>query len=225
MKLIGIVFIFSSFTIWGQEIKKVRDFGVWTSVGVSYKLNKDWGFIFSEDVRLFDNSQKLDKLITDAGVTYRINSQFKLGFNARYALSRRKDYTFTQDFRYNIDFKYKLKLSKAFDLKYRFRFQNNYIDLFTYEGHNERRSNARNRLEIEYDLKKHSIYFSTELFREFTVYKKPEFNNLRISLGDQYETGLGDFNYAFSYERELDDDHPLNFFYIKLGYTFKFKHE
>ncbi len=222
-KFIGAIFLLISLNVQGQELIKVRDVGFWTGAGINYKFNKDWSTSFAQDLRFFDNAQKLDKSITDIGVVYRINNQFKLGGNARYILSRKKDFSFTQDFRYNLDLKIKLKLSKSFDLKYRLRYQNNYVGLFSYQGGQEKRANARNRIELEYTCKKHSFYANAEIFREFVIYQKPAFNSLRFSLGDNLKFKSNQFDYAISYERELDTEHPLNFFYLKFNYTLNYK--
>lgn len=202
-----------------------EDYGIWAGVGLNYEFNKKWKTSLTQEFRSFDDALELHKSITDLGLTYRINKKFKLGVNARYAYARKKDYTFTHDTRFNFDFKFKKKLTKKLDLLYRFRFQYSYINLFTFVPDVGRKANARNRIKIEYDLNKHSIYFASELFREFVVYKDPSFNNLRISLGDQFETALGDFNYALAYERELNETNPLNFFFLKLNYIFELKRD
>ncbi len=225
LKITGILFLFISNPIWCQEVKTTRDIGLWIGVGVNYQLNKKWKTSLIQEIRTFDNAIDLQKSITDLGLTYRINKQFSLGAGLRYSYDRKKDNEFTNDIRYNIDFKFKHKLTKHFNLYYRFRYQYNYINLFTYISDVDKKSNMRNRIKIQYSLKKHDIYFTTELFRKYVVYKKPSFNNLRITIGDQLKTERGDFKYGLAFERELDEEHPLNFFFLKLNYTFNFKHD
>lgn len=224
-KIIGILFLFISNPIWCQEIKTTRDIGLWASVGVNYELNEKWNTFLIQEVRSFNNAIILQKSISDLGFTYRINKQFKLGAGLRYSYDRKKDYTFTHDMRYNIDFKFKHKLTNHFNFHYRFRFQHSYLNLFNFTPDIGQKSNARNRIKLQYSLQKHAIYFAAELFREYAIYKNPSFNNLRLSIGDQLETKLGDFKYGFAYERELNDENPLNFFFLKLNYTFKLKHD
>ena len=127
--------------------------------------------------------------------------------------------------RYNVDFKYKIKLKKHFYFGYRLRYQKNSTNLFKYISDIEQKSNLRNRLHLEYSLKKHSIYFATELFREYIIYKKPAFNSLRMSIGDKLKTNHGDFNYSFLYDYELNKEHPLNMFIFKINYTFHYKND
>lgn len=225
LKILGILCLFIPNYIWCQEVKTTRDIGLWASVGVNYELNKKWHTKLIQEVRSFDNAIKFQKSITDLGLTYKINKQFKLGTGLRYTYDRKKDYTFTNDIRYNIDFKFKHKLTNHFSLYYRFRFQHSYINLFTYITDIDQKSNARNRIKIEFALKKHAVYLSAELFREYAVYKKPTFNNLRLCIGDQLKTGLGNFKYGLAFERALNETHPLNFYFLKLNYTFNLKHD
>lgn len=225
IQFIGLSFLFISNSVRSQEIKHIRDIGLWTSVGVNYKFNKKWKTTLIQEIRTFDNAIKLQKSITDLGLNYRINKQFKLGASIRYKYGRKKDYTFTNDIRYNVDFGFKSKLTKQLNFYYRFRFQHSYINLFTYLPDVDEKSNARNRIKLEYSHNKHAYFIAAELFREYAVYKTPEFNNLRLTIGDKLETKLGDFKYGIGYEKELNKEHSLDFFFLKLNYTFKLKHE
>ena len=215
----------ASNSAWSQEIKTIRDIGVWAQLGLKYELNNKWTTSISQGVRTFDDALSLKKLVTDADINYKINKLFKLGFGLRYAYGRKKDLIFTNDIRYNFDFNFKKEIVHNLDLKYRFRFQHNYRNLFNFVPDINQRSHIRNKLELQYELEKHTVYFASELFREFVSYKDPEFNSLRLSLGDQIENKLGEFDYAIVYERELNDKYPLDFFFLNLKYTFKLKHE
>lgn len=225
IQFIGLSFLFISNPVRSQEIMHTRDIGLWVSVGVNYKFNKKWETTLIQEIRTFDNAIELHKSITDLGLNYRINKQFKLGAGIRYKYGRKKDYTFTNDIRYNVDFGFKNKLTKQLNFYYRFRFQHSYINLFTYIPDIDEKSNARNRVKLEYSHNKHAYFIAAELFREYAVYKTPEFNNLRLTIGDKLETKLGDFKYGIGYEKELNKEHSLDFFFLKLNYTFKLKHE
>ena len=223
--IIGILFLLFSNPLWCQEIKTTRDIGIWASVGVDYKLNKKWKMSFIQEIRSFDTAIRLQKIITEFGLDYRINKQFKLGAGLRYGYNRKRDFEFTNDIRYNIDFKFRSKLTNRLKLNYRFRFQHNYINLFTTYSDIEQKSKARNRIKFQYSLRTHTLYFATELFREYAIYKRPSFNKLRISMGDQLNTQLGNYKYGLAYERELNGEHSLNFFFLKLNYTFNLKRD
>lgn len=208
----------------GQEIKKIRDSGIWAQVAVEREFNKKWEISLTQQFRFFDNVSKLNKLVSDFGCSYKINKQFKLAGGFRYLYDRKKDYTFTHDLRVNFDLLYEIKLSSKLDLEYRVRFQNSYTDLFTRFDQHREKSNIRNRIKLSYQTNEnHTFYFSSELFRQYVAYRKPYFNDLRLSLGDQMNLKKGKFDFSFCVEHQLNDEHPLNFFFVRLGYTFNLK--
>ena len=219
-----ILVLCSNFAI-GQEIKTTRDIGLWTSLGIDYKFNKKWQASAEQQIRTFNNALKIKKSITDFGLDYKINKQFKLGSGLRYAYNREKDNLFSHNIRYNLDFKYKRKLSKKADLQYRFRFQSNFEGPFTGFSDFRQTGKLRDRLKLAYEVGNHSLYFGTELFREDIYYRKSRFIGLRLFIGDEIETSSGGLNYGFGYERELNQEYPLNYFFARVNYTFKMKHE
>ena len=223
LKLVIVFFLFISSAAWSQEIKTTRDIGYWIGVGLDYKLNKKWTTSASQELRTFDNATKLSGAITEFGIRYKINKQFRLGAGLRYAYDRQRDLTFLSEARYNLDFKFKQKIVKHLQLHYRFRFQNNYSNIFSVPNAFEPEANIRNRVKFQYKLKDHTLFFATELFRSYEFFRMLYFNSLRFSVGNKRETKLGDFNYGFAYERELNEVSPLNFFFLKLNYTFNFK--
>lgn len=223
IKITILLLVFKPLTIFSQEVKTIRDIGVWTSVGIEYKQNKKWSYQLTQRVRTNDNAIKLQKVITDFELSHRINKHYSLGFGIRYAYDRKKNQTFTNDMRYQFDFNVKQKLTKKLSLKYRLRFQHTYNNLFTYILDIDRKSNLRNKISINYKLKGHQLFLATELFREYEVYKKPYFNNLRISVGDKIKTKQADITASIAFERELQEDVPLNLFLFRINYNFNFK--
>lgn len=222
MKILLYIVAFFSFHAYCQELKTVYDVGLWTGVETSYKLNKSYKLSFGQDIRLDRSLASLSKLDTDLGLDYRINKNFDLNFGVRYAYAREKDRSFAQDFRYNIDFKVRLKKIKKITFDYRFRYQTTYENLFGYDL-DDTKLNFRNRLKVSYDLGEHELYFSSELFREYIVFKKPYFNKFRLNLGDKVNLFKGKLNYALSLEQELNDENPLTFVFLQLYYSFKLK--
>lgn len=216
-------FLFFSNTSWSQEIVTTRDIGVWLNIGVNYKFNKHWNIALTPSLRTFDNASKIKSTLVDLEVDYRINKNFKLGAGGRYDYARKNDFTFTNDIRYSLDIEYKTNFSEKFEFKYRMRYQHKYINLFTFNPEVEENSNFRNRLKMSYNFTKHSLYFSAELFRKYEYYQKPKFNNLRISLGDEFKIFKSEIDIAIAYERQLNNPYPLNFFFLNLGYCFKLK--
>ena len=222
MRLLTIFILLISFNLFSQEVKKVNDIGLWTGVGVDYKLNKSYSVSFLQEIRLYESFKEIDKIISDVGIDYKINKEFGLGANIRYYMEDKDGEPFAHDLRYNLDFKFKKKLSDAMNFKYRLRYQDVYESLFN-EVPEDIVTTFRNKISVDYSLNKHVIYFGAEIFRKRIVYKKPYFNKFRLELGDEIETKLGDFDCAIAYESELGETYPLQFFFLRVNYTFKLK--
>jgi hypothetical protein len=205
-----------------QEIKTVFDVGLWTGIGVDYKLNKRYSLSFKQELRLYESFSEIEKVISDLGVDYKINKEFGLGANIRYYTEDKDDKPFANDFRYNLDFKFKKELNDFITFKYRLRYQDTYESFFD-EIREEVVNTFRNKVSLDYALGKHTIYFKTELFRRRLVYKKPYFSKIRLGVGDEFETKLGEFDYSLAYEHELGSAYPLDFFFLRVYYTFKLK--
>ncbi len=218
-----LAFFFLKNTALTQEVKTVRDIGVWIGVGLNYELNKKWDFGINQELRTFDNSTRLSKSISEIDLNYTINNNFKLRLGGRYSFDRKKNELFTHDIRYNIDVKIKGDRNSFWSWQYRFRYQHSYENLFTFTPDTQEESNVRNRAKVDYTLNAHKLYFSTELFRVFTYFEKPRFNRLRTSIGDEFETKLGDLDVSICHQVELGEEDPLNFFFLNIHYTFNFK--
>lgn len=220
-----IIFLFAANPCFAQEIKTVRDIGIWTRIGLDYEINKDWQFSASQEIRTFNNAVKIQKYISDFDLGYRINKRFDLSAGLRYAYNREKNNSFSHNIRYNLDFKYKRKLSKDLDLQYRFRYQSNYENPFTGFSDFEQRAKARNRLKLDYEFKKHEPSLGAEIFRSFVYYRKPWFSSFRLTLGDEFDTKLGEFNLGMGYERELNVEFPLNYYFFRMNYTIEISND
>ncbi len=217
--LISLLFIVNGHS---QQLKKVSDFGSWVGVGVNYKLNKSYAISYLFQVRHFDEISELEKSISELGATYKINKKFKLEVNARYSFSRNKDYRFTQDLKYGASLRFKHKINSHFDFSYRLRGQTKYKNFFV-KVKNDVDWYLRNKISLDYNYNKHKFYLGAEIFKEFELYRLPYYNKYRISLGDEIQNKLGEFNFSVLYEKELNRKYPLQIIYLRIGYTFKFK--
>lgn len=211
--------LFTANFLIGQESILTRDIGLWMGVGVEHEINKKWDFSAKQELRTFDNAIKIRRSITDFGLDYKINKEFKLLGGLRYAYKREKNFTFSHNLRYNIDLKYEKQIASHLDLQYRFRFQSNYERPFTGLKDFKQRNKTRNRLKIEYERKNSEYYFSGEIFRVYANYRKPRFDKLRLMIGDKIDSKWGGIDIGLGYEIDLDVELPLSFFFLKMAYT------
>ncbi len=206
-----------------QQIKTTQDVGAWMGATLKYDLTKDLDLSLSQDIRFQESLSELDKYISEIGLSYKINKEFRIGGELRYYINQKRDETQSQNWRYNLDFKYRTKLIKHLKFRYRLRHQTAYENLFTAQPNKgESKSAIRNRVGLFYKLKNHhELYFTTEIFRTILYYRKPYFSELRFVVGDEIETKYGQFDLSFGYERELNSLYPLHFMFTRVYYTFK----
>ncbi|NQY11668.1 MAG: DUF2490 domain-containing protein [Flavobacteriales bacterium] len=220
-----IILIAISSHSWSQDIKTTRDIGVWLGGKIEYKLNKKWSSSFTQEFRTFDNAIKTKKILSDFELFHQINKTFRFTSGFRYAYTRNKDFTFSHNIRRNIDFSINKKLLNTIQFRYRFRYQISNKNLFTGFNEIERNSNFRNAITIQHKFKKHSLYITTELFRQYSSYSRAYFNKLRFSLGDKLKLSHGKINLSLIAEHDLNQDFPLTILIAKFNYTINIKNE
>jgi hypothetical protein len=213
--------------VYAQEKIKVQDIGAWIGAGVDYRFAGQYTLNFTQDIRLFNSFTTVNKTNTELGLQYKINKNFAIGGAVRYIIDQKSDKIYTQDLRYNFDLQFKIKPIKKFQLSYRIRIQQKHENIAptTFARQQQSIANWRNRIKFSYRHRKHKTYITTELFRQFMIYRRPYFNKIRLVVGNKMTTKLGDIDIGLAYERELSTRFPLNFFFLKLSYTFSFEHK
>jgi hypothetical protein len=222
--LIFVIIIISSlYQTPAQERVTVRDMGIWTGIGIEHDFRESYELSFNQEVRLYDNSTKVDEILSEIGLRYEIDKNFRIGADLRYMHNRRNDNSFSNDLRYNLDLRFKAEIIDRLRIRYRLRYQQLFGNFFTLDRDNTYRTetNFRNKLQFDYSFKYHQIYIASDLFREYEFNTVPSFKKLRICIGDKIDYKNGEINLTFAYERDLRKVHPLHFFFIKLGYKFK----
>ena len=102
-KLFVLLFhLFFCSTIFSQQIKVTRDFGMWGGVNIKKKLSKTLDLNLEQQLRFHTNSSKLDDYIIDFGSKYRMNKNFRLGANFRYTYNVKRYKATENNYRYNL---------------------------------------------------------------------------------------------------------------------------
>lgn len=216
------LFLFLTNILFSQEVKVVRDFGAWIGFNVEKEMSKKIEVNLEQQVRYYKNATKFDDYIVDLGVKYKMNKNFKLGTNFRYSYNAKRWKDAENDYRYNLDLLYSGKIFSKFNFYYRLRYQHEYVNFFEKPSSNIHYSGIRNKLKLRYTVnKKNKLYVSCELFRLMEPFKDPYFNMLRLNLGDEIKTNIGNLNCSIGYEKEINTNYPLSFLFIETVYTIK----
>lgn len=207
-----------------QDVKVTRDLGLWVEVGLEKIVLRDIELSFQQQLRFYNNLAKIDDYFIDFGIAYTINKNFKLGVNGQCVYNVKRDESVETNFRYSFDFKYKTKIGHSTILKYRLRYQKEYVNAYAFDPSQKiYSSEIRHRVKIALDKNRpHCFYLSAELFRLIEIFREPYFNQWRFCLGDEVKLKVCNISYELGYEREIQSNHPYSFLFIKVGCTFKF---
>lgn len=223
----GLVLVFLLATTWeplfGQEIKVIRDFKLWSGVELEKSVGKNWKFMLEEEVRLQKNATEAGSILTEAGVEYTVDKNISLEAVWRYTRNRKKNNAFENRSRYAFDLNYEGEL-RALALHARLRYQKeveslNLFDLkIPYEKH------FRTRVEFRYlQSGKFEPFVSAELFQLYELNSYPEFEKCRVLAGARIDVSKhGDAKISYGFDRELNSFFPSTYYILKLNYTFKF---
>ncbi|MAZ58539.1 MAG: hypothetical protein CMP56_03935 [Flavobacteriales bacterium] len=222
--LLIIIFIYTGNVI-SQEIKIIKDFGVWGGISFEKEVLSNYSLTLETQVRTFHNTSKLDDYILNSQLKYSINKKFDLAGGLRYILDFKRINGIEHNVRYNIDLEYKNKLTKKLRVRYRLRYQQEFVNPYLYINffftNNVQRiysSSIRNRIKLNFKYtEQHNVYSSFEIFRLFEVFREPYFNKIRVFVGDKMKL----FDVAIGFEKELNSNHPYSFVFLKTVYTLK----
>ena len=106
----AIVLLFSTFVVFSQEAKVVRDLHLWSGIYVEKTVARDWTFSLGQEFRFKHDISEINNYFTEAGLRYRINRNFALQTNYRFTRDKNKDNSYENLSRYNFDLRYKGKL-------------------------------------------------------------------------------------------------------------------
>lgn len=224
-KILIVIILLYTGNLISQEIKVTRDFGFWGGLVFEKDISSDYCLALETQLRTFHNSSKLDDYLFNAELKYSINKKFDLSGGLRYIFDVKRINGIEHNIRYNIDLEYTNKLIKKLKVRYRLRYQQEFINphlyinfFFTNNVQRIYSSSIRNKLKL--NLKYNdtiNIYTSCEIFRLFAIFREPYFNKIRCILGSRINL----VDIAIGFEKELNSDYPYSFAFLKTTYTFK----
>ncbi len=88
------------------------DFNTWYRVKAYGNLTKDLSLSVEQQVRLFDNSLKLNQTFTEIGLGYDLPKGFDIALAYRFSWSPNQDGSFSNKHRYNVDVSFSEKFWK-----------------------------------------------------------------------------------------------------------------
>jgi hypothetical protein len=143
------------------------DAGLWNTLNVTYKLNKRWGLLFTQELRLRENYGRLNLLYTNLGVNYAVTKRVKVALIYRHIDKYLETNRFSFRNRLMTDLTYKLPVKKV-ELSIRQRFQFEWRDFLTSPLGKSPEIFSRTKFEAGYPIGKFTPYVSTEFRVQLT---------------------------------------------------------
>ncbi len=159
------IFILLCFLAYQPNSKAAWDAGNWNTLDISYRLNKNFAILFTEECRIKYNFTQLNLFYTNIGLEYRMNAAFKTSL-----VYRQIDKYIVEgggfSFRHRLmwDATYRYRITPKFSASYRHRLQVENRNILSSEKGHLFEWYSRNKFSLKYDL---TDRWSTAVAAEF----------------------------------------------------------
>ena len=147
--------------------QQTSDFETWNALGIQKKLfDNNLTLSLSEELRLKDNSTKMDQFFTEFGIKYKFLEHWTIGAGYRIIRENEGDNEpNSKKNRWNTDLGFKHKIDR-FTLGYRLRYQSKSESAISKDDGDIPIQKLRTRLKVNYNIKnwKWDPYVAAELF-------------------------------------------------------------
>ncbi|MBI3521334.1 MAG: DUF2490 domain-containing protein [Bacteroidetes bacterium] len=210
-----------------DQAKVFRDAGMWNTLNVKKKLNKQWSVLLTQELRLKENYSELNLTYTDVGVEYSIGSRIKT--SVVYRSIQKYIYDKPLSFRNRLmwDIGYKRRWNR-WTFQYRHRLQVEVKNYATSKNGHMKEWFSRSKFSLKYEWNKRvSPYISAELRYQINDPRSPEYNNgfhrSRYQLGVDYKVNSKqDFGIYYLFQHEFNLSNLMELYIIGVEYSFDF---
>lgn len=170
------------------------DFGIWSGIRVSRKVEKKNKILLEAGLRLNNNSSQIQNLFFQPGFSRKINDNIKLSYNYRIANKTKYDNKSSIEHRNEINLSASKKIVKDITISNRSRLQTKLKNINSSENGRLIENYFRNKTTVEYKFsKKFKPYLSTEFFlplkasNKFTIDQNRYYIGSKIKLNKEQE--------------------------------------
>jgi hypothetical protein len=205
---------YSSCIIYGQD----SDFQTWYNIEVDGNIRKLFDYSVSPEIRMWDNSSRIETMLCEISLSKPITKYFSLGVLYRPELVVADIYNHKVNrFSAFADASYKIKRLK---FSYRGMYEQQYVDYNTSEnGHNPYIWH-RHKIGLKYNPRKwdFSPFISTEGFFALRPLKDAQKWKLRTSFGLEYKINKKmNCSVAYKIQKEYNSNHPTTLYILNFG--------
>ena len=212
--IVYLLLLISPAFVFSQEI--AQDFGTWSKLKTSLKINKKTLFSNKTEIRTFDNSRQMSQFYTQFSINKKLNKKITTSFAWRLkVLNEEFSYIIANRFHNDLNFKHKFSnLSFNFRLRTQINFDR-YSSNDLYE---------RTRLKMNYKInKKIAFYIYQELYFLLSPSDNYFFNKTRFGSGIKYQLNKKtDLEIKYLKINDINVENPisLNVLGLKISHQF-----
>ena len=199
-----ILLLFCPFLLFAQE----QDFQLWSKVGASYDLNKDFSLSLDQGFRARENASLPDVTFSNLSLKYDLIKKWSVAIGYRYITDFDLSQNTSTSHRIYADINYRKK-KKRWLMKNRLRYQ-----------YQEENFKLRDKVSLSYNIRKTPL----EPFTAFELFfKDSEFKKWRYTLGASYPF-LKEFDIDVYYrlQQSFNTNNPKQLHILGLGMEYKF---
>jgi hypothetical protein len=199
-----ILLLFCPFLLFAQE----QDFQLWSKVGASYDLNKDFSLSLDQGFRARENASLLDVTFSNLSLKYDLIKKWSVAIGYRYITDFDLSQNTSTSHRIYTDINYRKK-KKRWLMKNRLRYQ-----------YQEENFTLRDKVSLSYNIRKTPL----EPFTAFELFfKDSEFKKWRYTLGASYPF-LKEFDIDAYYriQQSFNTNNPKQLHILGLVIEYKF---
>ena len=212
--IVYLLLLISPAFVFSQEI--AQDFGTWSKLKTSLKINKKTLFSNKTEIRTFDNSRQMSQFYTQFSINKKLNKKITTSFAWRLkVLNEEFSYIIANRFHNDLNFKHKFS-----DLSFNFRLRTQ----INFDRYSSNDLYERTRLKMNYKInKKIAFYIYQELYFLLSPSDNYFFNKTRFGSGIKYELNKKtDLEIKYLKINDINVENPisLNVLGLKISHQF-----
>jgi|TARA_B110001454_G_C12709174_1_gene429960 hypothetical protein len=212
--IVYLLLLISPAFVFSQEI--AQDFGTWSKLKTSLKINKKTLFSNKTEIRTFDNSRQMSQFYTQFSINKKLNKKITTSFAWRFkVLNEEFSYIIANRFHNDLNFKHKFS-----DLSFNFRLRTQ----INFDRYSSNDLYERTRLKMNYKInKKIAFYIYQELYFLLSPSDNYFFNKTRFGSGIKYQLNKKtDLEIKYLKINDINVENPisLNVLGLKISHQF-----
>lgn len=222
--LFAFIFIFPQGAFAKSYSPYYADACSWNTFNVSYKLNRQYTLLFTEELRFRENYSRLNLFYTNLGLEYRISRYFKTSLVYRWIdkYTDENRFSFRHRLMWDVGAKYPMR---KWGVSYRHRLQTEVRNVYSSNDGGVAEWYSRNKVELSYKFNTQwTAYVSDEMRFQLSDPRAIEsdltWHRDRYAAGIEYDySSKSKFGIYYLIQREYNVSMPENLYVTGLEYS------